>query len=118
MSPQRELELTEQIRRLRAQHARFRVAVLIASLILIGILWTGRASERRLSGEEFEEFIDGPGSTARGTRVTISPGVRGGWNIGDHQLILGMAVPVRLTEGERDPAILSYVSYELPFRKP
>jgi hypothetical protein len=47
---------------------------------------------------------------------TIAPGVRGGWTIGDRQLILGAAVPITLQEGQqRSMAFLTYFSYELPF---
>lgn len=56
--------------------------------------------------------------TARYRSLTASPGARGGWNIGDHQLILGFAVPTTWTEDEdRETAAFFYVSYELPFRK-
>lgn len=50
-------------------------------------------------------------------RVTIvSPGIRGGWNIGEAQLILGLAAPI--TRGAvRDHGVLLYLSYELPFSK-
>jgi DtxR family transcriptional regulator, Mn-dependent transcriptional regulator len=52
------------------------------------------------------------------TRIfTLSPGARGGWNIGDHQLILGAAVPVTWVAGESDTGFLLYLSYELPFKK-
>lgn len=48
--------------------------------------------------------------------ATIAPGVRGGWTIGDRQVILGAAVPMTLAEGERrSTAFLLYFSYELPF---
>ena len=47
---------------------------------------------------------------------TIAPGVRGGWTMGDRQLILGAAVPITLQEGQpRSIAFLTYFSYELPF---
>jgi hypothetical protein len=65
----------------------------------------------------FDEFIHGPDSTARELTITLSPGVRGGWNLGNKQLILGLAVPIGLANGAADPAILSYVSYELPFHR-
>ena len=46
----------------------------------------------------------------------IAPGVRGGWTLGDRQLILGAAVPITLQEGQpRSMAFLTYFSYELPF---
>ena len=48
--------------------------------------------------------------------TTVSPGVRGGWNIGEAQLILGIAAPIT-RGGVRDHGILGYVSYELPFSK-
>lgn len=48
---------------------------------------------------------------------TLSPGARGGWNLGEHQLILGAAVPVTWAEGESETALLLYLSYELPFKK-
>ena len=49
--------------------------------------------------------------------TTISPGLRGGWNVGDDaQLILGVAAPI--TRGAvRDHGILLYLSYELPFSR-
>jgi hypothetical protein len=51
-----------------------------------------------------------------GESVTISPGLRGGWNFGEHQLVLGAAVPLTRTAGRNTAAILTYFSYELPFR--
>ena len=51
-----------------------------------------------------------------GESVTVSPGVRGGWNLGEHQLVVGAAVPFTRAEGRSTAAILAYFSYELPFR--
>jgi hypothetical protein len=65
---------------------------------------------------QFEEYPIERG-TARDTFVTLSPGARGGWNIGDHQLILGFAVPVTWGGGETDRAAFFYASYELPFKR-
>lgn len=64
----------------------------------------------------FEEFatLDG---TGRETFFTLSPGVRGGWNIGDHQLILGLAIPVTWNGGEAQSGSFFYLSYELPFKR-
>ena len=56
-----------------------------------------------------------PGTTSRFRSVTFSPGARGGWNLGDHQLILGVAVPVTWAAGTRETAVFGYFSYELPF---
>ena len=64
----------------------------------------------------FEKAIADAG-TARDTFFTLSPGARGGWNLGDHQLILGVAVPVTWGGGESDAGAFVYLSYELPFRK-
>jgi DtxR family Mn-dependent transcriptional regulator len=64
----------------------------------------------------FEEtFADA--ATVRDTFFTLSPGARGGWNLGDHQLILGFAVPVTWGAGEPEAGAFAYLSYELPFRK-
>jgi hypothetical protein len=65
---------------------------------------------------EFPE-VPGGGGTARETAVTLSPGARGGWDIGEHQLIVGVAVPVTWGEGTRQEAAFVYLSYELPFRR-
>jgi DtxR family transcriptional regulator, Mn-dependent transcriptional regulator len=48
---------------------------------------------------------------------TLSPGARGGWDIGEQQLILGVAVPVTWVAGRHETAAFFYVSYELPFKK-
>jgi hypothetical protein len=49
--------------------------------------------------------------------ATISPGFRRGWNFGDHQLVIGAAVPLTRRDGEMTPALLTYFSYELPFKR-
>lgn len=54
---------------------------------------------------------------AFGDTVTIAPGFRRGWNFGDRQLVVGAALPVSWTEGRSDVALLTYFSYELPFRR-
>jgi hypothetical protein len=56
-------------------------------------------------------------ATTRDKSFTLSPGLRGGWNIGDSQLILGFAVPVTWDGGDRNTAAFFYASYELPFKK-
>lgn len=65
---------------------------------------------------QFEEYPFGDG-TARETFVTLSPGARGGWNVGDHQLILGFAVPVTWGGDDTEKAAFFYFSYELPFKR-
>ena len=58
--------------------------------------------------------VDG---TSRAGLFTLSPGARGGWNIGDHQLVLGFAVPVTWDEDRSETAAFFYLSYELPFKR-
>jgi hypothetical protein len=52
-----------------------------------------------------------------GQSATVSPGLRGGWNFGDRQLVIGAAVPFTRTDGRTTAGILTYFSYELPFRR-
>jgi hypothetical protein len=48
--------------------------------------------------------------------VTVSPGFRRGWNFGERQLVIGLALPITRAEGRSTAALLTYFSYELPFR--
>jgi hypothetical protein len=48
--------------------------------------------------------------------VTLSPGFRRGWNFGERQLVIGAAVPVTRADSRWTAALLTYFSYELPFR--
>jgi DtxR family transcriptional regulator, Mn-dependent transcriptional regulator len=57
------------------------------------------------------------GGTTRTTTYTLSPGFRGGWNVGEAQLITGLALPISWSDGERDTGAFLYLSYELPFKK-
>jgi hypothetical protein len=63
----------------------------------------------------FEESI-GEDGVKRDTAVTLSPGVRGGFNVGDKQIVLGAALPITWSDG-RDAGLFVYLSYELPFRR-
>ena len=54
--------------------------------------------------------------TARDRTLTLSPGFRGGWNIGDKQVIIGFAVPTSWSD-TASTGLFSYFSYELPIRK-
>jgi hypothetical protein len=65
----------------------------------------------------FEERIVGRATTARDTTVILSPGTRFGWNLGDHQLVLGAAVPFEHSSGETTSGVFGYASWELPFRR-
>jgi hypothetical protein len=55
------------------------------------------------------------GRVRRERAFTLSPGFRGGWNIGPRQVIVGAALPVTFAGGTRDVGVLTYFSYELPF---
>lgn len=52
-----------------------------------------------------------------GDSVTLSPGIRGGWNFGDRQLVIGAALPITRANGQCWAAVLAYFSYELAFRQ-
>jgi hypothetical protein len=67
--------------------------------------------------ETVASFEESPGATGtvRDTIFTVSPGFRGGWNIGDRQVVVGLAVPVSWSDGRETGAFL-YFSYELPFK--
>ena len=47
----------------------------------------------------------------------ISPGVRAGVNLGDHQLVLAAALPVGLLNDYDTQDFIAYISYELPFKR-
>jgi DtxR family transcriptional regulator, Mn-dependent transcriptional regulator len=55
--------------------------------------------------------------TDRSASFTLSPGVRGGWNLTEEtQIIIGAAVPITWSEGSTAAGIFGYFSYELPFK--
>ena len=64
----------------------------------------------------FVEAVGDNGRRERETVFTTAPGARGGWNLGDHQLILGGSIPISFADGT-DAGVLLYLSYELPFKK-
>jgi DtxR family Mn-dependent transcriptional regulator len=66
---------------------------------------------------QFEQLPTADGGKSRETIFTLSPGARGGWNLGDHQLILGAAIPITWIESDSSAGVLLYLSYELPFGK-
>ena len=65
---------------------------------------------------EWEDQVDA-GVKSRETVFTLSPGFRTGWNIGDTQTIVGIAVPVAITSARTHVGVFGYVSYELPFTR-
>jgi DtxR family Mn-dependent transcriptional regulator len=62
----------------------------------------------------FDESV-GLSRSFRDTTYTLSPGFRGGWNVGDKQIIAGFAVPFSFASGDNSTGALLYFSYELPF---
>ena len=70
------------------------------------------------SVDTFAAAENADGLVERARLFTLSPGVRGGWNVAeDSQVILGFAVPVTFASGESSTGVFLYFSYELPFKK-
>jgi hypothetical protein len=63
---------------------------------------------------QFEQFVEGD-QKRHETTVTLSPGFRTGWNVGDTQTIVGFAVPVAISGDSTRAGVFGYFSYELPF---
>jgi hypothetical protein len=66
---------------------------------------------------EFEPSVDADARVTHERVLTISPGFRRGWDVGDAQVVVGAAVPFTRQGGETTRALLTYFSYELPFRR-
>jgi hypothetical protein len=67
---------------------------------------------------EFEASDTPLGTVQRTRSFTLSPGVRGGWNVAkDTQVIVGAAMPITRVGGASSVGVFGYFSYELPFRK-
>ena len=64
---------------------------------------------------DWREDVIAPSATGRDTAFIISPGARGGWNIGDKQVVVGLALPVFRFQGDTFVGVFGYFSYELPF---
>ncbi|HEX9368898.1 MAG TPA: transporter [Vicinamibacterales bacterium] len=66
----------------------------------------------------FQAADDDAGGVARTRALTISPGIRSGWDLPhDTQVVIGAAVPVTQSGGARSVALFGYLSVELPFWK-
>jgi DtxR family Mn-dependent transcriptional regulator len=65
---------------------------------------------------EWEHLVEG-NEKRHDASVTVSPGFRTGWNVGDTQTIVGFAVPVSIGDST-SAGVLGYFSYELPFIQP
>ena len=65
---------------------------------------------------QWEETVEA-GMGDRSAVFTLAPGVRTGWDMGDAQTIVGVAVPASFSGGTTDLGVFGYFSYELPFRR-
>ncbi len=63
----------------------------------------------------WQAAVDGPGHASHSTATLVSPGVRGGWNRGETQIILGLAAPITWTSGNSNVGVFAYFSYETRF---
>jgi hypothetical protein len=68
------------------------------------------------SSLSFDESIGEP-STTRQHGFTLSPGIRAGKDIGEQQLVFGLALPTTWSSGDRTSGVFGYFSYELGFRR-
>jgi len=66
---------------------------------------------------EWEHRVEGD-QKRHEAAVTLSPGFRTGWNVGETQTIVGFAVPVSITGDSTSAGVFGYFSYELPFIQP
>ena len=94
-----------------------RVDLFSPSLAGSGIYRLGQMFNLMLEGVVLFNELPGVNDTSRETTFTLSPGARGGWNLGDQQLILGAAMPITWVNGGAKTGLLVYLSYELPFKK-
>ncbi len=66
---------------------------------------------------ELGQSIDSTGSVSREKEVFMSPGLRWAINVGELQIVPGVAVPFRLNNGASARGVLFYLSFEHPFTK-
>ena len=94
-------------------------ATLVTPHVGGSVIWAARPLFNILveSVVEFEEALGAPGATARAVVVTMSPGLRVGWNVGRTQWVAGAAFPVTRAGGETAVGALGYLSYELPLAR-
>jgi DtxR family transcriptional regulator, Mn-dependent transcriptional regulator len=66
----------------------------------------------------WQDDVVGPGRSERSFESLLSPGVRGGWNLGERQIIVGAALPIVWANDSTDAGFFTYFSFEGPFWKP
>jgi len=64
----------------------------------------------------FDEILGGAGRS-RSTGYTLAPGVRGGWNVPNAQIVAGAAAPIVWRDGESSAGLFLYFSYEVTLKK-
>src|SRR5262245_1517534 len=76
--------------------------------------------EAVVQGQDLPLEPNGPGTgqvAQRFAAVTISPGVRGGWNVtDDKQIVIGVAAPIGRTQDKTSGSVFLYFSYEGPVK--
>jgi hypothetical protein len=91
-----------------------RTATLTSPQIAASVVWNARQLFNVLV-ETVLSFDDN--GVDRTATLTLSPGFRAGWNVGeDRQIVVGAAVPTTVNAEETSVGVLGYLSYELPFR--
>ena len=65
---------------------------------------------------EFEQFVE-TDAIRREAVFTLSPGFRTGWGTAIPQTIVGVAIPIRMTDGRSSTGVFGYLSYELAFTR-
>ena len=65
---------------------------------------------------EFDHVVESD-IRRRETVFTVSPGFRTGWGLGIPQTIVGLAIPVTVSDGQQSAGVLGYFSYELAFTR-
>jgi len=70
---------------------------------------------RPASARPLADTLSDTGHDGRERAVTLSPGFRWGWNVGERQIVVGTALPITTEESETTVGVLTYFSYELPF---
>ncbi len=56
------------------------------------------------------------GRSERESQLTVSPGLRHAWNLGDKQIVIGLAARVSRRNQVNRASVFGYFSYELPFK--
>jgi hypothetical protein len=79
-------------------------------------IWAARRMLNPLF-EVYSEWTDDLATGKRASTVTFVPGVRGGWNIRDQQVVVGIGFTITRGDQQTRMGGLAYLSYELPFRR-